>query len=116
MSKSRLFSGKIKKLSGGNLTVDRYEYLDSSQAEPDLGLPLLNGSVLTGSTSTSIRTWSNILTADTTSVNILSTLSNYGFNSPNALQVAGGVSIGGFLNVAGKAYLNNAEVLTTQSG
>jgi hypothetical protein len=116
MSKSRLFSGKIKKLNGGNLTVDRYEYLDTSQAEPDLGLPSLSGSVLIGSTSTSIRTWSTILTANTNSVNILSTLSNFGFNSPNALMVSGGVSIGGFLNVAGKAYLNNAEVLTTQSG
>ena len=116
MSKSRLFSGKIKKLSGGNLTVDRYEYLDSSQAEPDLGLPSLEGSLLTGSTSTSIRTWSNILTASTNSVRILSTLSTFGFDAPNALVVAGGVSIGGYLNVSGKAYLNNAEVLTTQSG
>ena len=116
MSKSRLFSGKIKKLSGGNLTVDRYEYLDPSQAEPDLGLPLVDNGVLTGSTSTVVRTWSTILTANTNSVNILSTLSTYGFESPNALMVAGGVSVGGFLNVAGKAYLNNAEVLTTQSG
>jgi len=93
MSKSRLFSGKIKKLHSGNLTVDRYEYLDPSQAEPDLGLPSLDGSVLTGSTSTSIRTWSNILTAGTDTVVILSTLSNFGFNAPNSLVVAGGVSI-----------------------
>jgi hypothetical protein len=116
MSKSRLFSGKIKKLSGGNLTVDRYEYLDASQAEPDLGLPSLKGSVLTGSTSTSVRTWSNILTANTNSVSIFSTLSNFGFESPNALMISGGVSIAKDLNVAGKAYLNNAEILTTQSG
>ena len=61
MSKSRLFSGKIKKLSGGQLTVDRYDYLDVSQAEPDLGLPLANNSVLVGGTD-GIRTWSNTLT------------------------------------------------------
>ena len=62
MSKSRLFSGKIKKLSGSKLTADRYDYLDSSQAEPDLGLPNLVGSVLIGSTNSNVRTWSDLLT------------------------------------------------------
>ena len=61
MSKSRLFSGKIKKLSGDKLTVDRYDYLDISQAEPDLGLPQIDGSILVGTTS-GVRTWLTTLT------------------------------------------------------
>jgi hypothetical protein len=61
MSKSRLFSGKIKKLSGGQLSVDRYAYLDVSQAEPDLGLPPVDNSVLIGDLDGS-RTWTDITT------------------------------------------------------
>jgi hypothetical protein len=59
MSKSRLFSGKIKKLSGGQLSADRYDYLDISQAEPDLGLPAVDNSVLIGDLDGS-RTWTDI--------------------------------------------------------
>jgi hypothetical protein len=116
MSKSRLFSGKIKKLSGDKLTVDRYEYLDTSQSEPDLGLPPLEGSLLIGSTSSNVRTWSPIITADLTTVEILSTLNNRFSNQPQALDVHGGVVVRGNLHVNGTAYLNDAEVLTTQSG
>ena len=116
MSKSRLFSGKIKKLGSTKLTADRYEYLDTSQAEPDLGSPNLNGSVLTGSTTTNVRTWSDLLTIEGPTVRVRSTLSNVGFFTPNALVIDGGVGIGGDLNILGKALINNVEVLTTQSG
>jgi hypothetical protein len=87
MSKSRLFSGKIKKLSGDKLTVDRYEYLDVSQAEPDLGLPAFNNAVLIGEINGQ-RFWSNTLTNLTISASTLtntfitnSTLSNSVINS-----------------------------------
>ena len=116
MTKSRLFSGKIKKLYGDKLTVDRYNYLDPSQAEPDLGQPFLEGSVLAGSTITNVRSWSNILTVSSSSVYVGSTLTNVGFNTPNALIVVGGISVGGDVNISGKAYINSVEVLTTQSG
>ena len=116
MSKSRLFSGKIKKLGSTKLTADRYEYLDTSQAEPDLGPPNLNGSVLTGSTTTNIRNWSDILTIEGATVRIRSTLSNIGFYTPNALVVDGGIGVAGDVNILGKALINNVEVLTTQSG
>ena len=116
MSKSRLFSGKIKKLGSTKLTADRYEYLDTSQAEPDLGSPNLNGSVLTGSTSTNVRSWSDLLTIEGRSVRVRSTLTNVGFFTPNALVIDGGVGIAGDLSIFGKALINNVEVLTTQSG
>ena len=116
MSKSRLFSGKIKKLYGNKLTVDRYDYLDSSQAEPDLGLPSVNGSILIGSTSSNVRQWSPIVAVGTQTVLILSTTSNRFSGQPQALDVKGGVVIRGNLHVGGTAYLNDAEILTTSSG
>jgi hypothetical protein len=59
MSKSRLLSGKIKKKKGSQLTTDRYNYLDVSQAEPDLGLPSSNNAVLLSNTDGS-RRWASI--------------------------------------------------------
>jgi len=61
MSKSRLLSGKVKKVAGDRLDPTRYQYLDLSQAEPDLGLPIANGSILI-STNTGTRTWTQTLT------------------------------------------------------
>ena len=46
MSKSRLVSGRIKKVTGAELSVDRYEFLDLANAEPDLGNPNADGSIL----------------------------------------------------------------------
>ena len=116
MSKTRLFSGKIKKLQGDRLTVDRYDYLDSSQAEPDLGLPTIDGALLIGSTSSNIRSWSSIIAASTQTLTILSTLSNRFSDQPQALDIKGGAVVRGNLHVNGTAYLNDAEILTTQSG
>jgi len=77
MSNTRLLTGKVKKVHGDRLTVDRYENLSLSQAEPDLGLPSVDGSILIGSTSSNIRTWSQMVTVDTTgTVTIFSTASD----------------------------------------
>lgn len=61
MSKTRLLSGRVKKVSGSRLDVNRYKYLDLSNAEPDLGLPGAEGAVLI-STNTGTRAWSQTLT------------------------------------------------------
>lgn len=117
MSNTRLLTGKVKKVHGDRLTVDRYENLSLSQAEPDLGLPSVDGSILIGSTSSNIRTWSQMVTVSTTgTVTIFSTASDrYSYNT-NALQILGGLSVAKNLHVGGIAYLNGAEILTTQSG
>jgi hypothetical protein len=59
MSKSRLFSGRVKKKQGTSLSSDRYDYLDIGNAEPDLGLPAVDNSVLIGDLDGS-RTWTDI--------------------------------------------------------
>jgi hypothetical protein len=61
MSKTRLLSGRVKKVSGGQLNANRHKFLDLSNAEPDLGFPDASGSVLI-STNTGTRTWSQTLT------------------------------------------------------
>lgn len=59
MSKSRLLSGRIKKKTGTSLSSNRFSYLDLSEAEPDLGLPVTNNSVLLGNTD-GARRWASI--------------------------------------------------------
>jgi hypothetical protein len=59
MSKSRLLSGRIKKKKGAALSSNRFSYLDLSEAEPDLGLPGSNNSVLLGNTD-GARRWASI--------------------------------------------------------
>ena len=119
MSKSRLFSGKIKKLTGGNLTVDRYEYLDVSQAEPDLGLPTSDGQLLVGYVD-GIRVWSNTITnAVLVGVNtvtgtlVISNTATSTSSNSGALVVAGGVGIGGALYVNTTSFVAGAEIITT---
>ena len=117
MSNSRLLTGKVKKVYGDRLTVDRYNNLSLSQAEPDLGLPPVNGSILIGSTSSNVRTWSNMVTVSTAGVvTIFSTASDRFSYNTNALRIQGGAVVGGNLHVGGTAYLNGAEILTTSSG
>jgi hypothetical protein len=59
MSKSRLVSGRAKKKLGTELSSSRYDYLDVSNAEPDLGAPPVDNSVLIGDLDGS-RTWTDI--------------------------------------------------------
>ena len=59
MSKSRLLSGRIKKKIGTELSEIRHDYLDLSEAEPDLGFPDNNNSVLLSNTD-GTRRWAAI--------------------------------------------------------
>ncbi len=61
MSKSRLVSGKVKKLVGSELDSDRSSFLNLANAEPDLGLPTVDESILVGDTD-GTRTWIDITT------------------------------------------------------
>ena len=48
---TKLISGRVAKVSSANVSADRYEFLDVSQAEPDLGLPPVSGWVLAANTN-----------------------------------------------------------------
>ena len=53
---ARLISGKVKKVPSSAVSADRYNFLQLSEAEPDLGIPAASGYILTSDTS-GIRTW-----------------------------------------------------------
>jgi hypothetical protein len=116
--KSRLLSGKVKKLTGTRLDGTRYEYLALGQAEPDLGAPTTDGSVLI-SLTTGTRIWSNILVVSTlTSSVVINSLIDSNSTTTGALVVKGGVGIGGTitartLNITTTSYIANAQILTT---
>lgn len=40
-------SGKVKKIPSTNVSVDRYNFIELAETEPDLGTPEKNGYVLT---------------------------------------------------------------------
>ena len=53
---SKLLSDRVKKIPPTEVSPDRYEFLRLSEAEPDLGIPPQNNSVLT-SDSLGVRAW-----------------------------------------------------------
>jgi hypothetical protein len=66
--RSRLLSNRVITTAPGNVTLDRYQYLDLSSAEPNLGVSA-NGNVLT-TTIYGDRIWSNTLTISSLTANI----------------------------------------------
>jgi hypothetical protein len=56
MSKSRLVSGKVKKASPSSADANRYDFLDLSNAEPDLGVADDAGYILVSDTE-GVRQW-----------------------------------------------------------
>jgi hypothetical protein len=57
---ARLLSGRVKKVPATQADPDRYDFLELSQTEPDLGVPATNGQVL-ASTTTGTRSWVDLL-------------------------------------------------------
>lgn len=72
LSSQMLLSGRIKKTPSGLVSEDRYQWLSLQEAEPDLGLPLENDSVLIGDT-TGTRAWSKNLNVDITGTAVAAT-------------------------------------------
>jgi len=53
---SNMLSGKVKKVSPTAVSVDRYNFLRLSEAEPDLGVPATSGYILSSDTA-GARSW-----------------------------------------------------------
>jgi hypothetical protein len=53
---SKILSGKVKKIPSTAVSADRYNFLQLSEAEPDLGIPAQSGYALTSDTSGN-RSW-----------------------------------------------------------
>jgi hypothetical protein len=54
-------SGKVSKTPSVEADPDRYDFIDLSNAEPDLGVPTMDNAIST-STTTGKRVWINLST------------------------------------------------------
>lgn len=61
--KVELFSGKVLKVPGSELSTNRYKWLKLSEAEPDFGLPTIDGAFIYSDTA-GTRSWTTTLTTD----------------------------------------------------
>ena len=75
---TKLISGRVKKTPSANVSASRYEFIRLSETEPDLGLPVANGYILTANVD-GTRQWILPSTVATTAnvANTVSTLSNF---------------------------------------
>ena len=62
---TKLISGRVSKIPSANVRADRYQFLELSEAEPDLGLPSQLGQVFTSDLSGN-RYWTRLDTANVT--------------------------------------------------
>lgn len=118
MSNTRLLSGRAVKKLGNELATDRYEFLDLASAEPDLGNPTANGSILISSTSGQ-RSWSNSITVGPNGAITLASLSVIGPADFNDLLVKGKLTVIGDI-VGGPLRTDDIQIVgnrieTTQS-
>jgi hypothetical protein len=94
---ARLLSGRVKKVPATEADPDRYEFLELSQAEPDLGVPATNGQVL-ASTTSGTRSWVDLQPGATGATGPQGATGFTGSTGPQgtAVQIIGSVaSVGG---------------------
>jgi hypothetical protein len=71
---SKILSGKVKKIPSTAVSADRYNFLQLSEAEPDLGVPAVTGYILTSDTSGN-RSWiSKSATTEGTDIDQIKTI------------------------------------------
>ena len=56
---AKTVSGKVKKTPPSEVSVDRYEFIELAETEPDLGVPENSGYLLSSNTA-GIRQWVNL--------------------------------------------------------
>jgi hypothetical protein len=109
MSKSRLVSGKVKKLVGSELDSDRSSFLNLANAEPDLGVPIVDGSILVAGID-GTRYWSPSVKVDVTGNLFLGTINSADGSTP--IRLTANTVIEGNLNIDGIGVFAD---LTTQT-
>jgi len=106
---AKLLSGRIVKVPSANVSAERYQFIELSETEPDLGLPSSSGQVLTSNTS-GIRAWLTLNTA-----NVVEAVNLYFTNARvvAALTAGQGISISanGLITATGEA-LTTANIIS----
>lgn len=88
--KVELFSGKVLKVTGSDLSPTRYKWLKLAEAEPDLGTASLDGSLLIGNTDNT-REW-------TPKLFLTSAISPSTGNEVFTLNISGNLQVDGNIN------------------
>ena len=104
MSKSRLLSGRVKKISGSELDLDRNQFLNLANAEPDLGNPNFDGSILVADIAGN-RYWSPSIRADLTGNVFLGSINSA--DGSSAIRLTFDTIIEGGLTIEGAGSIPN---------
>ena len=83
---TRLVSGRIQKIPSANVSAERYQFIEISEVEPDLGLPSALGQVFTSDLN-GTRYWINLDTAN------INETSNLYFTNTRAILALDGADI-----------------------
>ena len=92
---TKLLSGRIAKVPSANVSAERYQFIELSEVEPDLGLPSQAGQVV-ASDASGIRYWIRLDSAN------VSELTNLYFTNARAV-----LAVSPLLTTANVAELNN---------
>ena len=92
---TKLLSGRIAKVPSANVSAERYQFIELSEVEPDLGLPSQAGQVV-ASDAAGNRYWIRLDSAN------VSELTNLYFTNARAV-----LAVSPLLTTANVAELNN---------
>ena len=101
---TKLISGRVHKVPSANVSVERYQFLEISEAEPDLGLPSQLGQVFTSDLSGN-RYWVRLDTA-----NVIETTNQY-FTNVRVLQAVDPKLTTANVTELTNQYFSNVRVL-----
>ena len=102
---TKLISGRVHKVPSANVSADRYEFIELSETEPDLGLPSQLGQVFTSDLA-GFRRWTRLDTA-----NVSESPSNLYFTNDRVTANVANLSIGTLFNVRLGANLTTGKAL-----
>lgn len=114
--KIELFSGRVKKTPSTQVSPDRYSWLKLSEAEPDLGVPLVSGALLI-STTTGTRSWTQNVVIDDDVITTAQTDTDLELSANGAglVSILKNTSISGTLSSL-EAFFSSANVLDLTEG
>ena len=102
---TKLISGRVHKVPSANVSADRYEFIELSETEPDLGLPSQLGQVFTSDLS-GRRRWTRLDTS-----NVTESSTNLYYTDNRVVANIANLSINAFLDVILTSNLSTGKAL-----
>jgi hypothetical protein len=106
---TKLISGRVHKVPSANVSADRYEFIELSETEPDLGLPSQLGQVFTSDLS-GYRRWTKLDTA-----NVIESPGNLYYTDNRVVANIANLSINAFYDVIIGPNLTTGKALVYDS-